>query len=79
MKRFAVVSMTGALLLSLVMTGCNGGAQETSEPDYADDEVIAAMADGLEKRFDIADDRRRLTPWIRSVVENSKIPSCKSQ
>ena len=57
MKRFAVLSMTGALLLSLVMTGCNGGAQEASEPDYADDEVISAMADGLEKRFDIADDR----------------------
>ena len=57
MKRFAVLSMTGALLLSLVITGCNGGAQEASEPDYADDEVISAMADGLEKRFDVADDQ----------------------
>lgn len=57
MKRLAVVSMTGALLLSLAVTGCNGGAQETSGPDYADDEVIAALADGLERRFDIADDQ----------------------
>lgn len=57
MKKLMSLMLSGALFLSLALIGCDGGSNEPQEPDYADDEVIVALADGLESRFDIADDR----------------------
>lgn len=39
--------------ICVLLSGCSNS--NSDEPDYADDEVMAAVADGLEKRWDIAD------------------------
>lgn len=52
MKKITVVI---ALLCSIILfAGCTQQPQD-SGPDYADNEVMAAIADGLESRFDVVD------------------------
>lgn len=49
----ALLSVLACFLLSFALFGCSSNS---SEPDYADDEVIGAIADGLEQRWDVVDD-----------------------
>ena len=48
-----VVSVFLCFSICVLLSGCSNS--NSDEPDYADDEVMAAVADGLEKRWDIAD------------------------
>ena len=57
--RRSFVVVVGSLALSGLLAGCNAQKAEPEGPDYADDEVIEAMARGLERRFDIADEREK--------------------
>ena len=46
------------LLVAVLLVGCGQVASSGSaEPDYADDEVILAISQGLEDRFDLADEQ----------------------
>lgn len=52
---FAIIS---ALIFALVLCGCSGSSstQSSSEgPDYADDEAMAVIAEGLENRWEITE------------------------
>ena len=50
-------AFAGGLALTGLLGACDARQAEPEGPDYADDEVIGALANGLEKRFDIADKR----------------------
>lgn len=51
-----VVGAFASLLLAVSLSACASAVSSGSEgPDYADDEVIASIAQGLEDRFDAAD------------------------
>lgn len=55
--RSNVVLPALVLVLAGSLTACSPGASSGSaEPDYADDEAMAVVADGLEARFDVADE-----------------------
>ncbi len=51
-RAFITAAFFTALLA--LLAGCSS-AQQNTEPQYADEEVIRVMGDTLEKRFDIAD------------------------
>ena len=57
MKGFSkVFGIFISLLLAMSLSACASDAPSGSEgPDYADDEVMASLAQGLENRFDTAD------------------------
>lgn len=48
-----VFSIIVALLVVVGLAACGSQQQANDEPDYADDEVIAAIAKGLEARSDV--------------------------
>lgn len=51
-----VLAGAASIMLALSLTACGAGAPSGSvAPDYADDEVVASIARGLEDRFDTAD------------------------
>lgn len=54
------VPAIAVLLLVLLVAGCApGSGSGSAEPDYADDEVIGALAHGLESRFTLADEQAK--------------------
>lgn len=55
--RRALLAVAGSLVLTGLLGACDAQQAEPEGPDYADDDVIKALAEGLEKRFDIADER----------------------
>ena len=50
-----LIALIASCCFAFVLAGCAQQSQSDSGPDYADDEVMGALADGLEKRFDTAD------------------------
>lgn len=55
------LSLGLAVLFALCIVGCSpGSGSGSSGPDYADDEVISALARGLESRFEVADEHEAL-------------------
>lgn len=50
-----LIAVIASCCFAFVLAGCAQQSQSDSGPDYADDEVMGALADGLEKRFDTAD------------------------
>lgn len=63
-----------ALLLSACLAGCAQQEQEEG-PDYADDEAVAAIADGLEERSDVADAHRAegTDQTTKALVETTQV------
>lgn len=51
-----ILASVASIALVLCLSACGAGAPSgSSKPDYADDEVITSIAQGLENRFDAAD------------------------
>lgn len=52
-----LIGAIAALTMLVGVSACGG--QRNSEPEYADEEAMSVIAEGLQKRFDVLDQQEK--------------------